>query len=183
MSDKRAATSSPFLLLQTFVFQKHAAATLAAASSRPAPRREIPSVRFASERKFRRSAPGDPSHRASVADSDRNKSANDEDLPTVQEESECSDSSRSNDEEQLGSDHSEGEGKEEVTADNEHRLGPVETCREQSRSAWIHFPHVELVFLLFAFEGAVASQASAIRSSSCPEISATAGVMLVSPAA
>lgn len=39
----------------------------------------------------------------------------------------------------------------------------IAECREKSQSAWLHFPHVELVFLLFAFEGAVASQVSALR--------------------
>lgn len=35
-------------------------------------------------------------------------------------------------------------------------------CREHLRSACVHFPHLELMFLFFAFEGAVASQARAI---------------------
>ena len=47
---------------------------------------------------------------------------------------------------------------------------PIEHCREKSRSAWLHFPHVELVFLFFAFEGAVASQVAVIREAACPEI-------------
>lgn len=42
-------------------------------------------------------------------------------------------------------------------------LTPIDECRSQSGSAWLHFPHIELLFLLFAFEGAVASEASAIR--------------------
>lgn len=39
---------------------------------------------------------------------------------------------------------------------------PVGACREPRRSACLCFPHLELMFLLFAFEGAVASQAWAI---------------------
>lgn len=39
----------------------------------------------------------------------------------------------------------------------------IEGCQKQSNSAWLHFPHIELLFLLFAFEGAVASEASEIR--------------------
>lgn len=42
-------------------------------------------------------------------------------------------------------------------------LTPIDECRRQSKSAWLHFPHIELIFLLHAFEGAVASEASAIR--------------------
>eukprot|EP00903_Cladosiphon_okamuranus_P009469 g9024.t1 len=39
----------------------------------------------------------------------------------------------------------------------------IAECRERSQSAWLHFPHVELVFLLFAFEGAVSAQVAAVR--------------------
>lgn len=60
------------------------------------------------------------------------------------------------------------------------QLSPVATCREHSTSAWLHFPHVELVVLFFAFEGAVASFAAAMRHSECPEIFYTALVALVS---
>ena len=38
----------------------------------------------------------------------------------------------------------------------------VAACRERSRPACLHFPHLELMFLFFAFEGAVASQTRAI---------------------
>ncbi|CAM9953326.1 unnamed protein product, partial [Ectocarpus sp. 4 AP-2014] len=62
---------------------------------------------------------------------------------------------------------------------SENRLSPVATCREHSTSAWLHFPHVELVFLFFAFEGAVASFASAIRNSECPEMFYTAIAAMV----
>lgn len=44
-------------------------------------------------------------------------------------------------------------------------LTPVGECRRQSKSAWLHFPHIERLFLLFAFEGVIASETSAIRQS------------------
>lgn len=56
---------------------------------------------------------------------------------------------------------------------------PIEHCREKSRSAWLHFPHVELVFLFFAFEGAVASQVAAIQEAACPQIIIAALLALV----
>ncbi|CAN0007882.1 unnamed protein product [Ectocarpus fasciculatus] len=59
------------------------------------------------------------------------------------------------------------------------RLSPVAECREHSRSAWLHFPHVELVFLFFAYEGAVASQVSALREAGCPPVMIAAGLALV----
>ncbi|CAM9124958.1 unnamed protein product [Chrysoparadoxa australica] len=37
--------------------------------------------------------------------------------------------------------------------------------RKRSSSIWTHYPHIELLFLLFAFEGATTSQASALGSS------------------
>ncbi|CAN0564028.1 unnamed protein product, partial [Ectocarpus sp. 12 AP-2014] len=43
------------------------------------------------------------------------------------------------------------------------KLSEIAECRERSQSVWLHFPHVELMYLLFAFEGAVAAQVSAIR--------------------
>lgn len=61
----------------------------------------------------------------------------------------------------------------------ESRLSPVAECREHSRSAWLHFPHVELVFLFFAYEGAVASQVSALREAGCPPVMIAAGLALV----
>ncbi|CAM9909350.1 unnamed protein product [Ectocarpus fasciculatus] len=42
------------------------------------------------------------------------------------------------------------------------KLSEIAECREKSQSLWLHFPHVELMYLLFAFEGAVAAQVSAI---------------------
>lgn len=46
---------------------------------------------------------------------------------------------------------------------NPFNMDKIVHCREKSQSAWLHFPHVELVFLLFAFEGAVAAQVAAVR--------------------
>lgn len=56
-------------------------------------------------------------------------------------------------------------------------------CRDKSNSVWLHFPHLELIFLFFAFQGAVASQLGPIRYSglSCPSVFFTALVFLVSP--
>ncbi|CAM9789606.1 unnamed protein product [Ectocarpus fasciculatus] len=81
-------------------------------------------------------------------------------------------------EESNMSDEEEG-GRGLVPMRSENRLSPVATCREHSTSAWLHFPHVELVFLFFAFEGAVASFASAVRNSECPEIFYTAIAAMV----
>lgn len=53
-------------------------------------------------------------------------------------------------------------------------------CRDRPRSAWLYFPHVELLFLLFAFEGAVASQVAALRDGGCPWVTYTACSALVS---
>lgn len=42
-------------------------------------------------------------------------------------------------------------------------LGPVAKCRDRSKSLWIHFPHVELLFILYAFQGALAAQIDVLR--------------------
>lgn len=84
------------------------------------------------------------------------------------------------DEELDDSDEEEGGGQDLVQMRGESRLSPVATCREYSTSAWLHFPHIELVVLFFAFEGAVASFASAMRHSECPEVFYTALAALVS---
>ncbi|CAB1103298.1 unnamed protein product [Ectocarpus sp. CCAP 1310/34] len=83
-----------------------------------------------------------------------------------------------NEEESDMSDEEEG-GRGRVPMRSENRLNPVATCREHSTSAWLHFPHVELVFQFFAFEGAVASFASAIRNYECPKIFYTAIAAMV----
>lgn len=41
---------------------------------------------------------------------------------------------------------------------NETRDTALDHVRQRSSSMWLHFPHVELLFLLFAYEGAVAAQ-------------------------
>eukprot|EP00611_Tribonema_gayanum_P029942 TRINITY_DN817_c0_g1_i1.p1 TRINITY_DN817_c0_g1~~TRINITY_DN817_c0_g1_i1.p1 ORF type:complete len:819 (-),score=234.51 TRINITY_DN817_c0_g1_i1:628-3042(-) len=55
---------------------------------------------------------------------------------------------------------------------------PVKHIRQRSTSLWLHFPHVELIFLLFAYEGAVAAQASML-SSPCTSLVASSVVLLV----
>lgn len=52
--------------------------------------------------------------------------------------------------------------------------------RSRSRSAWLYFPHIELVVLFFAFEGAVAAQLAAVRENRCPWVFFTASTALVS---
>lgn len=44
---------------------------------------------------------------------------------------------------------------------------PILVCRRRSRSIWLHFPHLELLYLFWAFEGAVAAQVSAVRNADC----------------
>ncbi|CAM9430646.1 unnamed protein product [Ectocarpus sp. 12 AP-2014] len=58
-------------------------------------------------------------------------------------------------------------------------IGQVSECRELSQSAWLHYPHLELVFLFFAFEGAVTSQVSALRSTSSSTVFYAAVATLV----
>lgn len=53
-------------------------------------------------------------------------------------------------------------------------------ARRRSRSAWLYFPHIELLFLFFAFEGALAAQLAAIRENGCSRVVVTAGITLVS---
>ena len=45
----------------------------------------------------------------------------------------------------------------------QHDLEPVAKCRERSKSIWIHFPHVELVFLLYGVQGSLAAQLAVLR--------------------
>ena len=58
-------------------------------------------------------------------------------------------------------------------------MNKIAECRERSQSAWLHFPHVELVFLLFAFEGAVAAQVAAVRENASPVVFVLAIAALV----
>lgn len=62
---------------------------------------------------------------------------------------------------------------------NRLNMNKIAECREKSQSAWLHFPHVELVFLLFAFEGAVAAEVAAVRGSSSPIVVILAIIYLV----
>lgn len=66
-----------------------------------------------------------------------------------------------------------------VGKDDENWLSPVAECREVSASVLLHFPHIELLFLFFAFQGSVAAQIGAIRHATCPQIIGTAVVILV----
>lgn len=54
-------------------------------------------------------------------------------------------------------------------------------CRDKSKSVWLHFPHLELVFLFFGFQGAVMSEAKVIRHAglNCPSVFYTALLGLV----
>lgn len=58
-------------------------------------------------------------------------------------------------------------------------LHPIAEFRDVSTSAWLHFPHIELVFLFFAFKGFVAAQVWGIRHTKCLPVSITAAVLLV----
>lgn len=62
------------------------------------------------------------------------------------------------------------------------RQAMLADCRYHSRSAWLYFPHIELLFLLFAFEGAVTSQLATLRDGGCPWVVCVAGAALVSRA-
>lgn len=66
------------------------------------------------------------------------------------------------------------------TREESRRLNLISECRDHLNSKWLHFPHVELLFLFFAFEGAVAAQVSALRGTTCPWVILTAVAALVS---
>lgn len=78
------------------------------------------------------------------------------------------------------SDEEDGHRLSKMAARDSRRISPIELCRNKSGSAWLHFPHVELVFLFFAFEGAVGSQVAAIRDTACLEVYITAIAAFVS---
>lgn len=80
-----------------------------------------------------------------------------------------------------GQDQEEGrkEG-DQAMARAESRVDLVSDCRDRSQAAWLHFPHIELLFLFFAFEGAVASEVAALRDSRCPWVIIVAATALVS---
>lgn len=77
-------------------------------------------------------------------------------------------------------DEEDGRGGLGLTRAKSGSLNLVLDCRDQSSSPWLHFPHIELVFLFFAFEGAIASEVSALRNSRCPWVTITAVTVLVS---
>ncbi len=171
--------------------QRRARANLSAASnwSKPRPAQEAPSFRFGNERVLRRTAPGDPSYRRSAGaggaggaglgtlppvDEDFGDSEEGWRRPGSSGSSSSSVSSSGGDEEQGG----ESQGLA-ISPPGEVGPDPVAACRERFATAWVHFPHVQLVFLFLAFGGAVATQAAAARSANCPEISVTAAVALV----
>lgn len=141
---------------------------------------------------MKRTAPGNPSYRGPT------KSVGSAgDLTPVREESDheesdYSGSSSSSSSEEYGEGLRAGSGRDrgdeedgrvggglEASLSTDDGLDPVATCRKHSASVWVYFPHVQLVFLFFAFGGAVASQAAALRSARCPEIAVSAGLALV----
>lgn len=42
-------------------------------------------------------------------------------------------------------------------------LEPVAECRKRSQSIWIYFPHVELVYLMYAIQGSLSAQIEVLR--------------------
>lgn len=62
----------------------------------------------------------------------------------------------------------EATGPDAVAKRNGFNLVKIVQCREKPRLAWLHLPYVELVFMMFAFEGAVACQVSTIRDNVSP---------------
>lgn len=60
------------------------------------------------------------------------------------------------------------------------RVGPVADFRNKSSSAWLHFPHFEILFLFFAFEGVVGAAAATLQYSGCPQAFYPALASLVS---
>ncbi|CAM9965822.1 unnamed protein product [Ascophyllum nodosum] len=57
-----------------------------------------------------------------------------------------------------------------TTVATDQEVSPLTVCRDKSHSIWLHYPHVELLVLFFAFEGAVSSQVSVIKvASNCDE--------------
>lgn len=66
------------------------------------------------------------------------------------------------------------------TPEDCRRVNLISECRDHSPSSLLHFPHIELVFMFFAFEGAVAAQVSALRVSTCPWVVFMAVTTLVS---
>lgn len=82
--------------------------------------------------------------------------------------------------ETFADDMEEEDDKRGPTHEGSHDLNLISECRDHSASSWLHFPHIELVFLFFAFEGAVAAEVSALRGSTCPWVIFMAVTALVS---
>ena len=82
---------------------------------------------------------------------------------------------------EIGGDQEKGKkkGGQAMTRIESH-VDLVSDCRDRSQAAWLHFPHIELLFLFFAFEGAVASEVAALRDSRCPWVIIAAATTLVS---
>lgn len=74
----------------------------------------------------------------------------------------------------------EAGGGELMLTSGQGRMGLIEVCRNRSHSVWLHFPHLELLFLFFAFEGVVAAATSVLKHSGCPAAFYPALVVLVS---
>ena len=55
-------------------------------------------------------------------------------------------------------------------------VGISSGCRHNS--AWLYFPHIELVYLLFAYQGATAAEARMLYSG-CPTLVALGAIALV----
>lgn len=155
-------TVHPLLNLNVCLTKKRARENLEAARLRATPAGEL-QARYKGGKVLRRTTPALDGPSPFVSQGSQGSPG----FPLVDE---CKDDS--NDEE-------EGKGQGLVPMRHKSRLNPVAACREQSTSVWVHFPHVELVILFFAFEGAVASFASAMRHSECPEIFYTALTAMV----
>ncbi|CAN0446102.1 unnamed protein product, partial [Ectocarpus sp. 12 AP-2014] len=78
----------------------------------------------------------------------------------------------------VGAEGTRSAGGEEAGDDG---LGPVAKCRDRSKSLWIHFPHVELLFILYAFQGALAAQIDVLRNGSGALVPVAAIAMVVYP--
>lgn len=78
-----------------------------------------------------------------------------------------------------GMETGDDEGLMVVGRDDDNWLSPIAECREVSASVLLHFPHIELLFLVFAFEGAMTAQIGAIRHATCPQVFCTAVIVLV----
>ncbi|CAB1109109.1 unnamed protein product [Ectocarpus sp. CCAP 1310/34] len=78
----------------------------------------------------------------------------------------------------VGAEGTRSAGGEEAGDDG---LGPVAKCRDRSKSLWIHFPHVELLFILYAFQGALAAQVDVLRHGSGALVPVAAIALVVYP--